>query len=81
MSNPHNPFTRTGALGLRDPLFRGRAAELAQLEVRVTVHETRHQLTVRKFEGRGAPGPRHAGIRADGGDSTGVINENGAIVD
>ena len=28
----HNPFTQTGALAQHDPLFRGRAAELSQLE-------------------------------------------------
>ena len=32
MSQPHNPFTQTGALAQHDPLFRGRGAELAQLE-------------------------------------------------
>ena len=32
MTQLSNPFTRTGALARNDPLFRGRAAELAQLE-------------------------------------------------
>jgi hypothetical protein len=32
MTQPRNPFTRTGALAMHDPLFLGRAAELAQLE-------------------------------------------------
>ena len=32
MTQPHNPFTRSGALRLNHPLFRGRAAELDRLE-------------------------------------------------
>ena len=32
MTQPRNPFTRSGALRLNHPLFRGRTAELAQLE-------------------------------------------------
>ena len=32
MAQPRNPFTRTGALGLDHPLFRGRSSELARLE-------------------------------------------------
>ena len=49
MTTRRNPFIQSGALALNNPLFRGRVAELAQLE-RACLHE--HQAFMLVYGGR-----------------------------
>ncbi len=55
--------------------------QVGELEVRVAVDETRHELGIAKLDRLSAARGRDARVRADGGDPAVCVNKNGAVLE